>query len=85
MPPLPPHHGNDACNTAECVDGYGAFAAATVAHFKGNSIIFECLNEPNGMGNDNASVRHGTHCNHTSIQFTLERTEMGRATPLLRP
>ena len=43
------------CNTPECISAFGRFAKATVAHFKGHNIIFECINEPNGMGSDNAT------------------------------
>eukprot|EP00040_Diaphanoeca_grandis_P002326 m.21282 g.21282 ORF g.21282 m.21282 type:complete len:588 (-) comp13327_c0_seq1:213-1976(-) len=46
---------NNACNTVECIQAFGNFAKAAVAHFRGNNIIFECLNEPNGMGGDNAT------------------------------
>jgi hypothetical protein len=55
------------CNTAECIAAFGRFAAAAVEHFKGHDIIFECLNEPNGMGGDNATditalcLSAGTH------------------------
>jgi len=45
-----------SCETPACVAGYGRFAAATVAHFKGHGIIFESVNEANGMGDDNATV-----------------------------
>ena len=47
-------HGDPSCNSPDCVAAYGAFAAAAVARFKGNNIVFECLNEPNGMGHDSA-------------------------------
>jgi len=44
-----------SCTTAACIEGYGKFGAATVEHFKGRNIIFESVNEANGMGQDNAS------------------------------
>eukprot|EP00038_Savillea_parva_P000751 m.98442 g.98442 ORF g.98442 m.98442 type:complete len:613 (-) comp10258_c0_seq1:3042-4880(-) len=47
---------NAPCNTEACISAFGRFAAAAAAHFKGHGIIFECLNEPNGMGQDNSSV-----------------------------
>ena len=46
---------NPGCNTPECIAAFGKFAAAAVEHFKGHNIIWECLNEPNGMGDDNAT------------------------------
>ena len=48
--------GSTGCDTPECIEAFGKFAAATVAHFKGHRIIFECINEPNGMGHDNATT-----------------------------
>ena len=33
---------------------FGKFAEAAVERFKGHNIIFECINEPNGMGGDTA-------------------------------
>ena len=47
-------HGSPGCDTPECIHAFGAFAAATAARFRGNGIVFECLNEPNGMGHDDA-------------------------------
>lgn len=44
------------CNTSACITGYGNFAAATVNHFKGNGIIFESVNEANGMGHDDPAT-----------------------------
>ena len=44
-----------SCNTAECIAAFGAFAAASSAHFHGHGIIWETVNEPNGMGGDNAT------------------------------
>ncbi len=44
-----------ACNTAACIAGYGRFAAAVAEHYKGKDIVFESVNEPNGMGLDNAT------------------------------
>jgi hypothetical protein len=46
--------GNNGCNSPECIAAFGNFAQAAVNHFKGNRIIFECINEPNGMGGDSA-------------------------------
>jgi hypothetical protein len=57
-PLYPPQHAgknNGACDTEVCIEAFGKFAAATVAHFKGHNIIFECINEPNGMGGDNST------------------------------
>ncbi len=53
----PPTPGTppQSCDTPACIAGFGRLAAATVNHFKGHNIIFECLNEPNGMGGDNAT------------------------------
>jgi hypothetical protein len=45
-----------SCATDACIAGYGRFAAATAAHFAGQQIIFESVNEANGMGQDNATV-----------------------------
>ena len=45
-----------SCSTDACIAGYGAFAAAAAAHFAGQPIIFESVNEPNGMGQDSAGV-----------------------------
>jgi hypothetical protein len=45
-----------SCATPACIAGYGNFAAATVAHFAGHGIIFESVNEANGMGDDNATT-----------------------------
>jgi hypothetical protein len=44
-----------ACDTVSCIAGYGRFAAAVADHYKGQNIIFESVNEPNGMGWDNAT------------------------------
>jgi len=55
-PPVAVRSGNVGCDTAECIAAFGRFAAAAVAHFKGHGIIFECLNEPNGMGGDNTTT-----------------------------
>eukprot|EP00912_Choanoflagellata_sp_UC4_P000166 UC4_evm1s108 len=55
LPPPPPRHIIRGCGTEACIKAFGDFAAAVVQHFKGNNIIFECLNEPNGMGGDNAT------------------------------
>jgi hypothetical protein len=44
-----------SCDTPACIAGYGRFAAAAAEHFKGRDIIFESVNEPNGMGMDNAT------------------------------
>jgi hypothetical protein len=41
------------CNDPACVRAFHAFAAAAAAHFAGaQGILFECQNEPNGMGED---------------------------------
>jgi len=45
-----------SCSTPACIAGYGAFAKAAAAHFKGHNILWESVNEPNGMGKDNADV-----------------------------
>ena len=44
-----------SCSTPTCIAAFAKFAAAAAARYQGNGIIFECLNEPNGMGNDNAT------------------------------
>ncbi len=44
-----------SCDTAACIAAYGALAAAAAAHFHGHGIIWETVNEPNGMGGDNAT------------------------------
>lgn len=48
-------HGSPGCNTDECIAAFAAFAAAAVDRYKGRGIVFECLNEPNGMGHDSAA------------------------------
>lgn len=56
--PLYPPANNtpsQSCSTAECIAAFGAFAAASSAHFHGHGIIWETVNEPNGMGHDNAT------------------------------
>lgn len=53
--PAQPGQPPQSCSTAECIQAFGRFAQAAVTHFKGNDIIWECLNEPNGMGGDNAT------------------------------
>jgi len=45
-----------SCETPACIAGYGRFGAATAAHFAGRGIIFESVNEANGMGDDNATT-----------------------------
>ena len=35
-----PDHG---CDTPACIAAFASFALATVAHFGGHGIIFECL------------------------------------------
>lgn len=45
-----------SCSTDACIAGYGRFAAAAAAHFAGRNIIWESVNEANGMGQDNATV-----------------------------
>lgn len=47
--------GNAGCDTPECINAFGKFAQAAVDHFKGHNIIWECINEPNGMGHDTAT------------------------------
>lgn len=44
-----------SCSTDACIAGFGRFAAAAATHFHGNGIIWETVNEPNGMGGDNAT------------------------------
>ena len=44
-----------SCSTETCIIAFARFAAAAAARYKDNNIIFECLNEPNGMGSDNAT------------------------------
>ena len=53
-PPTPgsPSH---SCNTAACIAAFGRFAAASAEHYHGHGIIWETVNEPNGMGGDNAT------------------------------
>ena len=45
-----------SCETPACIAGYGALAKAAAAHFQGKPILWESVNEPNGMGQDNATV-----------------------------
>lgn len=45
-----------SCATPDCIIAYGAFATAAAKHFAGHTIIFETVNEPNGMGGDNSTV-----------------------------
>ena len=45
-----------SCSTSACIAGYGRFAAAAAAHFAGHGIIWESVNEANGMGQDNATT-----------------------------
>jgi len=45
-----------SCSTPACISGYGNFATAAAKHFKGHNILWESVNEPNGMGKDNADV-----------------------------
>jgi hypothetical protein len=47
---------NKPCSSPSCIAAFGKFAAAAVAHFKGHNVIFECMNEPNGMGLDSSKV-----------------------------
>ena len=44
------------CTDNACVNAFGAFAGAAAAHFAGHGIIFECTNEPNGMGRANTTL-----------------------------
>lgn len=51
-----PCYGPDkGCDTLPCIAAYGRLATAAAAHFKGNGIIWESTNEPNGMGSENAT------------------------------
>jgi hypothetical protein len=43
------------CHSDACVAAYGRFTAAVVTRYAGHGIIFESVNEPNGMGADNAT------------------------------
>ena len=40
------------CSSPKCIAAYAAYAAAIVERYAGNSITWECMNEPDGMGND---------------------------------
>lgn len=51
-----PCYGPDkGCVTAPCIAAYGRLAGAAAAHFGGHNIIWESTNEPNGMGDENAT------------------------------
>ena len=52
--PSPGAPGN-SCSSLACINAFGRLAAAAASHFKGHSIIWETVNEPNGMGGDNAT------------------------------
>jgi hypothetical protein len=56
-PCYPPPAGarQSSCSTAACIAAFGKFASAAVARFHGHGIIWETINEPNGMGGDNAT------------------------------
>jgi hypothetical protein len=43
------------CHTDQCVSAYANFTAAAVQRYRNHSIIFETVNEPDGMGNDTAT------------------------------
>jgi hypothetical protein len=43
----PGQSGPTSCDTPACVEGYGRFAAAVAARFRGAGVIFESVNEPN--------------------------------------
>jgi hypothetical protein len=43
------------CKDEACFEAYGRLAAAAADHFQGHGIIWESVNEPNGMGGLNAS------------------------------
>lgn len=45
----------NSCSSPACVAGYGRLAAAAAAHFKGRGVLWELVNEPNGMGLDSAA------------------------------
>ncbi|CUE71464.1 cellulase-like protein, putative, partial [Bodo saltans] len=52
-----PSVDGQGCSSDECVAAYGRFASAAAQHFQHQKqIIFEIINEPNGMGNDNATT-----------------------------
>lgn len=68
-PLYPPTTRGSTCDTAVCVAAFARFAAAAVSHFKGNDIIFECINEPNGMGRFNAT-NYATLCLGAGVHFT---------------
>ena len=54
-PCYPPSPGNsrNACDTPECVAGYGRYAQAIAARYGNMSAVFECQNEPDGLAADN--------------------------------
>ena len=53
-PPAAP--GSRSCATPACIAGYARFAAAAGAHFRGRGVLWESVNEPNGMGGDPPAV-----------------------------
>eukprot|EP00937_MAST-01D_sp_MAST-1D-sp2_P007794 g7794.t1 len=48
--------GSAGCDTRECIGAFARFARAVALRYNGRGIVFECLNEPNGMGHDNATT-----------------------------
>jgi polysaccharide biosynthesis protein PslG len=52
-----PSTDGQGCSSDACVAAYGRFTAAAAQHFQHQKdIIFEIVNEPNGMGNDNSTT-----------------------------
>ena len=57
------------CTAASCLGGWARFATAVVARYKGRGIIFECDNEPNGLGRVSAAAI-APLCNAAGAAFT---------------
>ena len=55
-PPASSAASMPSCSTAQCIAAFGRFAAAVVQRYKGHGIIFECLNEPDGVGGDSPTT-----------------------------
>lgn len=53
--PTAPGSPSQSCDTAACITAFGNYASAVGARYKGHNITFERLNEPDGMGVDNAT------------------------------
>jgi hypothetical protein len=51
-----------------CLDAFVRFSVASMTHFSGRGIIFESVNEPNGMGEINA----------TSLAYVCRKTAAGK-------